>query len=68
MSSTYDFEPDPFEDEEDRVITCKHCGATDLHWLQVVQPDGRSEKPVLFNQRGMRHICQPSADDFQVIA
>jgi hypothetical protein len=58
--------PDFAEDDDDdeQGVTCNRCGAEGLYWQRVTQPDGRSEKPVLFED-GRRHVCKPSADDFE---
>lgn len=54
-------------DDDPRDVTCRRCNATGLHWQMVTQPDGRSERPVLFNEKGRRHVCTPSSDDFEVL-
>lgn len=54
--------------DEHPGVTCSRCGEADLHWQMVTAPDGRSERPVLFNERMQRHVCRPSADDFEALA
>lgn len=61
--STYDYEPNPWDDEEPKEITCNRCGKGPLEWRRVTQPDGRSEKSVLFDERGFPHRCNVT-DDF----
>jgi hypothetical protein len=64
-------EPDAFDrahadefPENDEGVTCLRCGEEGLYWQNVTQADGRSEKPVLF-ENGRRHVCKPNPDDFE---
>lgn len=50
-----------------RSNSCHRCSASGLHWQKVVAHDGRSETPTLFDASGRRHVCTPSADDFEVV-
>lgn len=64
----YDRDADRFaEDGEPAEVKCNRCGAEGLFWEMVTAPDGCSEKPVLFEQGMRRHVCKPSADDFEVV-
>lgn len=65
------FDPELFDDyDEDQEakdrITCQRCGTQGLHWQQVTQADGKSERPQLFNERNRPHVC-PLTDDFEVV-
>lgn len=57
-----------FDQDDDPGVTCLRCGEEELHWERVTSPDGRSEKPVLFDADMRRHVCKPSANDFEVLA
>ena len=58
---------DEFPENEDGV-TCLRCQTQGLHWRMVAQADGRSDKPVLFDDSMHRHVCKPSADDFEALS
>ena len=65
----YDRDADRLCDEyPESGVTCLRCGQSGLHWRMVTQADGRSEKPVLFDDSMHRHVCKPAPDDFEVIA
>lgn len=70
MTTEYDRYADRFgELDDDEGVTCKRCGEQGLYWQLVTQPDGRSEKPVLFDSADDRpHVCAPNPDDFEVLA
>lgn len=68
FDSEYDRDADRLDEDDEQGVTCRRCGAGGLHWQNVTAPDGRSEKPVLFDEDFRRHYCQPSADDFEVVA
>jgi len=36
-----------------RIVTCRHCGETDLRWQNIKGGEWR-----LFTRDGKRHICQ----------
>jgi hypothetical protein len=55
---------DDFPENEGDGVTCLRCNTPGLYWQHVTQPDGRSEKPVLFED-GRRHVCKPNSDDFE---
>jgi len=60
--------PDFAEDEDDQGVTCRHCQQDGLYWQKVWDAGGK-EKPVLFDSTNdRRHVCKPSADDFEVLA
>lgn len=53
---------DADEDQEPRQPQCDRCGSTDVRWRQ------QGGKWVLFSlQPGKEHVCEPSADDFEVV-
>ena len=54
---------DDFPENEDGV-TCLRCNTPGLYWQRVTQADGRSEKPVLFED-DKPHVCKPNPDDFE---
>jgi hypothetical protein len=60
--------PDAFDMDaaDEESVTCLRCGEEDLYWQRVTQADGRSDKSVLF-ENGKRHVCKPSAEDFEVV-
>lgn len=55
------YDPEPAE------VTCRRCGQKGLHWRNVTSADGRREKSYLFDDKIRKHVCQPSADDFEVV-
>jgi hypothetical protein len=55
------------ERDEPNDVRCNRCGQGGLHWRRVTAADGRSEKSVLFTDSMSRHICKPSADDFDTL-
>lgn len=61
----FDFPED--DDDDAHSVTCDRCGVEDLHWESVTSPDGRSERFVLFDDNLRKHVCAPSADDFEVV-
>lgn len=42
-------------------VECNRCGQDGLYWEETA--DGWR----LFNEDGERHICKPSADDFECV-
>ena len=50
MGDTYDYEPNPI-DEEDSFVRCKFCGKEPLEWKLI------SDKWILLDIFGRRHIC-----------
>ena len=50
------------EESELRPLRCKACGSTDVRWRQ------QGGKWVMFSlQPGVEHVCELSADDFDVV-
>lgn len=63
-----DHEEYPDFEQDDEGVTCNRCGEAGCYWQPITQPDGRSEKPVLFDSATDKaHVCAPSADDFEVV-
>ena len=62
MSDTFDFEPDPHdEDDEPHAPKCNRCGSTDVRWRQ------QGGRWVLFSlQPGKEHVC-PVKDEFDAL-
>lgn len=47
--------------DESKEVRCKHCRERDLYWTNI------NGKPVLVDENRQRHVCKPSADDFEMI-
>jgi len=59
--TVFDTEQDE-HDESRRELRCSRCGSTDVRWRQ------QGGKWVLFSlQPGVEHVCELSADDFDVV-
>ena len=62
---------DGWDDTEPREITCKRCGADELHWEEGRTRPGNRKCWVLMESNGTVHCCPEAApatpDDFPLI-